>query len=77
MNLLNPINVETNTRLIGRAKEMLSFDLSRTFGKFDVGTYVLAQSDRDYIYYDENFDQKTKTIRGFVLSLFIECEFIM
>jgi vitamin B12 transporter len=66
MNLLNPINVETNTRLIGRAKEMLSFDLSRTFGKFDVGTYVLAQSDRDYIYYDENFDQKTKTIRGFV-----------
>ena len=66
MNLLNPINVETRSRLLGRSKEMLSFDLSRTFGKFDVGTYVLAQGERDYSYYDENFDLKTKTIGGFV-----------
>ena len=63
MNLLNPINVETHARLLGRSKEMLSFDLSRTFGKFDVGTYVLAQGERDYTNYN---DYSIKTIAGFV-----------
>ena len=60
MNLLDPKNVETNGRLPRRAQEMLSFDLSRTFGSFDVGTYVLAQGDR--------FDNTQNTIKvaGFV-----------
>jgi len=48
LNLLNPINKEDNTRLIGRADKTLSFDLSRAIGKFDVGTYILAQGDRHY-----------------------------
>ena len=60
MNLLDPKNVETNGRLPRRAQEMLSFDLSRTFGSFEVGTYVLAQGDR--------FDNTQNTIKvaGFV-----------
>ena len=48
LNLLNPINKADNTRLIGRADKTLSFDLSRAIGKFDVGTYIVAQGDRHY-----------------------------
>ena len=48
LNLLNPINKVDNSRLIGRADKTLSFDLSRALGKFDVGTYVVAQGDRHY-----------------------------
>jgi vitamin B12 transporter len=55
MNLLNPINVETNGRLPRRAKEMLAFDLSRSIGAFDLGANVLAQSDR--------FDNTQNTIK--------------
>lgn len=48
LNLLNPVNTADNTRLIGRADKTLSFDLSRALGRFDVGTYIVAQGDRHY-----------------------------
>ncbi|MDD5632031.1 MAG: TonB-dependent receptor, partial [Methylococcales bacterium] len=60
MNLLDPENVETHGRLPRRAQKMLSFDLSKTFGSFDVGTYVLAQGDR----FDNT--QNTIMVAGFV-----------
>ncbi|WP_411727901.1 TonB-dependent receptor domain-containing protein [Methyloglobulus sp.] len=46
MNLISPKNRETNLRLPRRTEKSLSFDLSRSFGQFDVGTTVLAQGDR-------------------------------
>ena len=46
MNLLSPVNRDTNLRLPRRADKSLSFDLSRSFGKLDVGTYLLAQGSR-------------------------------
>lgn len=66
LNLLNPRDRQTDTRLKGRANKMLAFDLSRSFGPFDVGTHITAQGERDYNYYDNNFALKTKTINGFV-----------
>ena len=55
MNLLSPVNRETNNRLPRRAEQTLAFDLSRTFGSFDVGANVLAQGDR--------FDNPQNTIK--------------
>ncbi len=55
MNLLSPENRETNKRLPRRAEQTLAFDLSRTFGSFDVGANVLAQGDR--------FDNTQNTIK--------------
>jgi len=55
MNLLSPVNRETNNRLPRRAEQTLAFDLSRTFGSFDVGANVLAQGDR--------FDNTQNTIK--------------
>jgi vitamin B12 transporter len=49
LNLLSPKNRITNQRLPRRADQTLSFDLSRSFGDFDVGTAVVAQ---DYRYDD-------------------------
>ncbi|MCX7097839.1 MAG: TonB-dependent receptor [Methylococcales bacterium] len=46
MSLLSPENRETNLRLPRRAKQTLTFDLSRSIGDFDVGAHVLAQGDR-------------------------------
>jgi vitamin B12 transporter len=46
MNLLSPKNRETNARLPRRAEETIAYDLSRSFGQFDLGANVLAQSDR-------------------------------
>jgi vitamin B12 transporter len=46
MNLLSPKNRVTNARLPRRAEKTLSYDLSRSFGQFDLGANVLAQSDR-------------------------------
>lgn len=46
MNLINPKNRVTNARLPRRAEKTLSYDLSRSFGQFDLGANVLAQSDR-------------------------------
>jgi len=46
MNLLSPKNRETNARLPRRAEKTLSYDLSRSFGQFDLGARVLAQADR-------------------------------
>jgi len=60
MNLLSPKNRETNARLPRRAEKTLSFDLSRSFGQFDLGANVLAQSDR----FDEALN-KTK-VAGYV-----------
>jgi vitamin B12 transporter len=61
-NLLSPRDRESNSRLIGRADKTISYDLSRGFGKFDVGASVLAQSDRPGI--DVNY--APTTIAGFV-----------
>ncbi|NOU15174.1 MAG: TonB-dependent receptor, partial [Methylococcaceae bacterium] len=49
MNLLSPINRETNLQLPRRAQQTLNFDLSRSIGAVDVGANVLAQ---DYRYDD-------------------------
>ncbi|MGZ5050350.1 MAG: TonB-dependent receptor domain-containing protein [Methylobacter sp.] len=46
MNLLSPKNRASNFRLPRRADKTLSYDLSRSFGPFDVGANVLAQADR-------------------------------
>jgi vitamin B12 transporter len=49
MTMLNPEIRETNKRLPRRADKTLSFDLSRSFGQFDLGANVMAQ---DYRYND-------------------------
>jgi len=46
MNLLSPKNRESNMRLPRRAEKTLSYDLSRSFGQFDLGAKILAQADR-------------------------------
>ena len=46
MNLLRPIDRETNNRLPRRTDRMLSFDLSRSFGPVDVGAFILAEGYR-------------------------------
>lgn len=60
MNLLNPQNRDTDLRLPRRADKSLSFDLSRSFGQFDVGANLLAQGSR--------FDdvENTTKVGGFV-----------
>jgi vitamin B12 transporter len=55
LNLMNPENRQTNLRLPRRADKSLSFDLSRSFGQFDVGAAVLAQGHR--------FDDPANTIK--------------
>jgi vitamin B12 transporter len=55
LNLLNPKDRITNLRLPRRADQTLSFDLSKSFGEFDVGTYVMAQ--------DHRYDNLTNTTR--------------
>ena len=46
MALLSPRNRVTNLTLARRSSQTLSYDLSRSFGAFDVGTHVLAQGSR-------------------------------
>lgn len=46
MNLLSPKNRASNLLLPRRADKTLSYDLSRSFGAFDVGANLLAQADR-------------------------------
>ncbi len=46
MNILSPEDRKTNKRLLRRTDKTLSFDLSRSFGQFDVGGTVLAQDHR-------------------------------
>ncbi|PKM37161.1 MAG: TonB-dependent receptor [Gammaproteobacteria bacterium HGW-Gammaproteobacteria-10] len=46
MNLLRPVDRETNNRLPRRTDRMLSFDLSRSFGPVDVGAFLLAEGYR-------------------------------
>jgi vitamin B12 transporter len=60
MNLLSPKNRESNLRLPRRAEKTLSYDLSRSFGQFDLGANVLAQADR----FDDTLN-KTK-VAGYV-----------
>ncbi len=49
MTWLDPRDRETNARLIRRYQKSLSYDLSRSFGQFDVGANVLAQGNRNDI----------------------------
>lgn len=60
MSLLNPEIRGTHNRLPRRSDKILSLDVSRSFGNFDVGTMVLAQDGR--------FDNPQNTIKvaGFV-----------
>jgi len=60
LNMLNPENRETNAILPRRSEQTLSFDLSKSYGRFDLGANVLAQGRR--------FDDVTNTVRvaGFV-----------
>lgn len=60
MSLLSPKNRISNLRLPRRADQSLGFDLSRSFGDFDVGTHVIAQ---DYRY--DNIANTTK-VGGYV-----------
>jgi vitamin B12 transporter len=46
MGLLTPKDRQTNARLPRRVTETLSYDVSRSFGDFDVGAAVLAQGER-------------------------------
>ncbi len=46
MNYLDPKNRENNARLPRRYQKSLSFDLNRSFDKFDVDATVLAQGNR-------------------------------
>ena len=46
MNVLNPRDKATNLLLPHRATQTLSFDLSKSFGAFDVGSYIMAQNNR-------------------------------
>ncbi|NOT13894.1 MAG: TonB-dependent receptor [Methylococcaceae bacterium] len=55
LNLLNPEDRKTNKRLLRRADKTLSFDLSRSFGNFDVGANILAQ--------DYRFDDAENTVK--------------
>lgn len=67
-NILSPRNRTDDIRLERRADKILSFDLSRSFGQFDLGAYVLAQGNRHE--YDRDFvtNQITRTqiVPGFV-----------
>lgn len=60
MSLLSPRNRQTNLDLARRAEQSLSYDLSRSFGVFDVGGHVLAQGHR----YDDRAN--TRKVDGFV-----------
>lgn len=62
MNLLNPQNRETNARLPRRADQTLAFDLSKTFGSFDLGANILAQGNRF------NNLQNTVEVGGYVTA---------
>jgi vitamin B12 transporter len=46
MNVLNPRDKATNLLLPSRTTQTLSFDLSKSFGAFDVGSYIMAQNNR-------------------------------
>ncbi|MFA5982474.1 MAG: TonB-dependent receptor [Methylococcaceae bacterium] len=46
LSLLNPENRATNLILPRRSQQTLSFDLSKSVGDWDLGTYVLAQGRR-------------------------------
>jgi vitamin B12 transporter len=63
LNLLDPIDRATHTRLFRRYQKSLNFDLSRSFGDFDIGANVLAQGDRDDIDFS---DFQVKKIGGYV-----------
>lgn len=46
MSLLSPRDRVTNLKLLRRAEQSLSYDLSRSFGDWDVGGHILAQGSR-------------------------------
>lgn len=62
MGLLTPQDRQTNLRLPRRVTQTLSYDLSRSFGDFDIGGALLAQGDR--------FDNAANTdhLGGFVTA---------
>ncbi|MBK8814244.1 MAG: TonB-dependent receptor [Methylococcaceae bacterium] len=63
LNLLDPIDRATHARLFRRYQKSMNFDLSRSFGAFDIGANVLAQGDRDDIDFS---DFQVKKIGGYV-----------
>ena len=65
LNYLDPRDRANNERLLRRYQKSLSFDLSRSFGQFDVGATVLAQGNRDDLDFSQFPSVRTK-IPGFV-----------
>lgn len=63
MTWLDPRDRETNARLLRRYQKSLSYDLSRSFGQFDVGAYLLAQGNRHDIDFSNG---STVAVGGFV-----------
>lgn len=63
MTLLDPRDRETNARLIRRVQKSLSYDLSRSYGQFDFGAFVLAQGNRHDIDFN---DLSTVKVAGYV-----------
>ena len=46
MNILNPWDKTNDAKLPGRAQDTLSYDVSKSFGDFDLGSKLLVQSGR-------------------------------
>ena len=65
LNLLDPKDRATNARLLRRYQKSLNFDLSRSFGQFDVGVNVLAQGDRDDLDFSQ-FPAIREKVPGYV-----------
>jgi vitamin B12 transporter len=63
MTWLDPRDRATNARLLRRYQKSLSYDLSRSFGQFDVGANVLAQGNRNDIDFTNG---STVKVAGFV-----------
>ncbi|MBS3963638.1 MAG: TonB-dependent receptor [Methylomonas sp.] len=61
MNLIDPQDRISNRRLPRRAAQTLSYDVSRSFGDFDIGGHVLAQGSR----YEHDFSGNTTEVDGF------------
>jgi vitamin B12 transporter len=60
LNYLDPRDRANNARLLRRYQKSLSFDLSRSFGQFDVGATVLAQGNRDDLDFSQFPSARTK-----------------
>jgi len=63
MTWLDPRDRATNVRLLRWYQKSLSYDLSRSFGQFDVGAFLLAQGNRNDIDFNNG---STVKVGGYV-----------